>query len=232
MSASFIGASCVFGSVLCGEGLEGVTGPFQVRANMKTKCSTPVFCFVAAISLSSTDAHPGCATPARVPFKEARIYIALNQTANDLGYHISLDAEDWQGSPDHEPERARGLSSRGLQCLPAPRHNRALSSREAMIILDDFPREQLLALLPGRSLHVCGQDGRRGGSRRIRATLWHAVPNGPGGVTAALGAERLARHQLERRDDSTQPRFPPPGRSRSSATSSSSNRFRSRFRAR
>src|SRR3990172_2489663 len=30
------------------------------------------------------------------PFKEARIYIEFNASANDLGYHVSLDAEDWK----------------------------------------------------------------------------------------------------------------------------------------
>ena len=28
-------------------------------------------------------------------FEEARIYIEYNETANDLGFHVSLDGEDW-----------------------------------------------------------------------------------------------------------------------------------------
>ena len=28
-------------------------------------------------------------------FEEARIYIEYNESANDLGFHVSLDGEDW-----------------------------------------------------------------------------------------------------------------------------------------
>lgn len=33
---------------------------------------------------------------AQEPFAEARIYIEYNETDNDLGFHVSLDGEDWE----------------------------------------------------------------------------------------------------------------------------------------
>jgi hypothetical protein len=111
------------------------------------------------------------------PFKEARIYIEFNASANDLGYHVSLDAEDWKtlkivnpaGVTIFEVEGKAAYKDLGMT---------ELFFEGAEPSLDDFPLENLLALFPEGSYRFIGVtvDGSRLTSR---PTLSHAVPEGP-----------------------------------------------------
>jgi hypothetical protein len=120
-----------------------------------------------------------------IPFKEARIYIEYNQSANDLGYHVSLDAEDWKRLKIVNPRDVKVFEVIGFAAY------RQLGMTELFFEgaepnLDDFPLANLLALFPEGEYEF---EGLTVDNLELESTamLSHAVPNGPGNVTAALG---------------------------------------------
>lgn len=132
-----------------------------------------IFVMVLIATLAAGVATPGWARP----FKEARIYIEYNESANDLGFHVSLDAEDWEsleirspnGTTIFEVESAGGYTDLGLT---------ELFFEGAEPNLDEFPLEDLLERFPGGRYRFIGEtvDGRQLSSN---ARLSHAVPAGP-----------------------------------------------------
>ena len=112
-----------------------------------------------------------------IPFPEARIFIEYNSTANDLGFHVFLDAEDWKeveiinpnGRTIFEVEGKGGFGKLGLT---------ELFFEGAEPSLDDFPLEDLLALFPEGKYTFIGTtvEGKTLISKPI---LTHAVPAGP-----------------------------------------------------
>ena len=129
---------------------------------------------------------PLAASSQEIPFKEARIYIEYNQTANDLGYHVSLDAEDWKRLKIVNPNEVKVFEVVGFSAY------RQLGMTELFFEgaepnLDDFPLANLLALFPEG---VYDFEGLTVDDVELEseAVLSHAVPNGPANVTATLGA--------------------------------------------
>ena len=117
-------------------------------------------------------------TPARAKgFEIARIYIEYNESANDLGFHVSLDGEDWETLEIRDPggtvifdvDSGGGYTDLGLT---------ELFFEGAEPTLTDFPLDQLLARFPeGRYRFTASLAG--GGRLSSTATLSHAVPAGP-----------------------------------------------------
>jgi hypothetical protein len=111
------------------------------------------------------------------PFPEARIFIEYNATANDLGFHVFLDAEDWKeveivspkGRTIFEVEGKGGFGKLGLT---------ELFFEGAEPSLDEFPLKDLLELFPEGKYTFFGTTVE-GKSLMSRATLTHAVPAGP-----------------------------------------------------
>ena len=151
---------------------------------MMMKRSVPIL-LVAGIAVMSAGAGPGWAAPGRVPFKESRIYIEFNQTANDLGYHVSLDAEDWTTLKIVNPERRVVFMVEGR----GPYQQLGMTElffEGAEPNLDEFPLDDLLALFPEGAYWFLGKTVNN--EKLVgRGTLSHAVPNGPGNVTADFG---------------------------------------------
>ncbi len=117
------------------------------------------------------------ATAWAAQFSEARIYIEFNQTGNDLGFHVSLDGEDWTsleivnpaGETIFEVEGTAAYQDLGMT---------ELFFEGAEPSLDDFPLADLLALFPEGRYTFIGVTV--GGSRVMsRATLSHAIPDAP-----------------------------------------------------
>jgi len=111
------------------------------------------------------------------PLDIARIYIEYNASANDLGFHVSLDAEDWEtleirnpsGTTIFEVESGGGYADLGLT---------ELFFEGAEPSLDEFPLADLLKRFPEGGYRIIAEtvDGRRLSST---AVLSHAVPAGP-----------------------------------------------------
>ncbi len=123
---------------------------------------------------------------AEVLFSESRIYIEYNQTANDLGYHVSLDGEDWKRLKIVNPLGKKVFEVVGFAAY------RQLGMTELFFEgaepnLDDFPLDDLLALFPEGEYEF---EGLTVNNEELEGEgiLSHAVPNGPGNVTALLGA--------------------------------------------
>jgi len=120
----------------------------------------------------------GMEAPGRAAgFSIARIYIEYNRSANDLGFHVSIDGEDWRslqiinpaGTTVFQVEGKGGYKQLGLT---------ELFFEGAEPSLDDFPLEDLLALFPEGRYKLVGTTVN--GARMLStATLSHAVPDGP-----------------------------------------------------
>ena len=110
-------------------------------------------------------------------FAEARIYIEYNDTDNDLGFHVSLDGEDWRslrivnplGKAIFEVEGRSAYRDLGMT---------ELFFEGAEPSLDEFPLEDLLALFPEGRYTFVGttvEGTRLSGAARLS----HAIPDGP-----------------------------------------------------
>jgi hypothetical protein len=120
----------------------------------------------------------GLAAPSwAAKFPISRIYIEYNSSANDLGFHVSLDGEDWKTLKIVNPAGTTifDLAGKGPY---AQLGLTELFFEGAEPNLDDFPLDQLLALFPEGQYKFSGLTV---GGTRISATgaLSHAVPAGP-----------------------------------------------------
>jgi len=110
-------------------------------------------------------------------FSESRIYIEYNASANDLGFHVSLDGEDWSalkiinpaGVAVFEVATRGGYKELGLT---------ELFFEGAEPSLDDVPLNELLARFPEGRYKFSGVTVT-GGRLVSTGTLSHAIPAGP-----------------------------------------------------
>jgi hypothetical protein len=122
------------------------------------------------------------------PFGEARIYIEYNSSANDLGFHVSLDAANWEslkivnpaGTTIFEVVGKGGYAGLGLT---------ELFFEGAEPNLDEFPLAELLTRFPEGKYKFIGVPVG-GGRLSSTATLSHAVPDGPS-VSAEVNGDTI-----------------------------------------
>ena len=113
----------------------------------------------------------------KVQLAVARIYIEYNFTANDLGFHVFLDGEDWRtlkiihpnGRTIFEVEGKGGFGDLGMT---------ELFFEGAEPSLDEIPLEDLLALFPEGKYKFLGKTAA-GDDLVGTATLTHKVPDAP-----------------------------------------------------
>jgi len=120
----------------------------------------------------------GLAAPSwAAKFSISRLYIEYNSSANDLGFHVSLDGEDWNTLKIVNPAGVTIFQVDGK----GPYKELGMTElffEGAEPSLDEFPLNQLLALFPEGRYQIIGQ--LVGGARiASTATLTHAVPAGP-----------------------------------------------------
>jgi hypothetical protein len=110
-------------------------------------------------------------------FSIERIYIEYNSSANDLGFHVSLDGEDWKTLKIVNPAGVTVLDLTGRGPYAALGLTE-LFFEGAEPSLDDYPLDRLLAQFPEGQYKFSGltTDGTRIASS---ALLSHAVPDGP-----------------------------------------------------
>jgi len=160
------------------------------------KRALPVILLVAAILCVGAPAWAA-------PFPIARIYIEYNSSANDLGFHVFLDAEDWteveirnpSGATIFEVEGTGGYGDLGLT---------ELFFEGAEPSLDDFPLEDLFDLFPEGRYRFIGTTVD-GAILVSRPTLSHAVPAGPE-VSATVNGDNVVIRWTA--VDSAPPDFP------------------------
>ena len=110
-------------------------------------------------------------------FTVARIFIEYNSSANDLGFHVALDGEDWRslkivnpnGRTIFEVAGRSGFRNLGMT---------ELFFEGAEPSLDEVPLEELLALFPEGDYTFTGTTVD-GVPLVSKATLTHAIPSGP-----------------------------------------------------
>jgi len=117
-------------------------------------------------------------------FSIARIYIEYNSSANDLGFHVSIDGEDWKSLRIVNPAGVTIFDVAGRAAY-AELGLTELFFEGAEPSLDDFPLQQLLSRFPEGRYNIVGQTVG-GRSITATATLSHAVPEGPA-VSAEVG---------------------------------------------
>jgi hypothetical protein len=120
-----------------------------------------------------------------IPFKIAKIYWEYNDSANDLGVHVSLDAEDWR--------RLRIVRPNGHSIFEVEGRGayRELGMTELFFegaepSLDEFPLAGLLARFPEGQYEI---EGRTVDGMELESEVMfsHAIPDGPA-VSAVVGA--------------------------------------------
>jgi len=113
----------------------------------------------------------------KVPLSISRIYIEFNYTANDLGFHVFLDGEDWKslkivnpnGRTVFEVEGKVGFGELGMT---------ELFFEGAEPSLDEVPLEELLALFPEGKYKFIGKTVD-GSDLTGTGTLTHKIPDPP-----------------------------------------------------
>jgi hypothetical protein len=142
-----------------------------------------LFVFLAGV-LALAPAHASRAQG----FEEARIYIEYNATANDLGFHVSLDGEDWKTLKILDP------GGRSIFEVTGKAAYKDLGMTELFFEgaepnLADVPLDELLARFPEGSYRFIGKtvDGT---SLVNTATLSYAIPAGPS-VSSSLDGDTL-----------------------------------------
>lgn len=110
-------------------------------------------------------------------FSIARIYIEYNSTPDDLGFHVSLDGEDWKSLKIVNPRGKTIFEVAGKGAFKDLGMTE-LFFEGAEPALDEFPLQDLLALFPEGNYKFIGTtvDGVR---LESVSTLTHAVPDGP-----------------------------------------------------
>src|SRR4030095_7884894 len=105
-----------------------------------SRTSSFVVAVVAAFLCAGSRESPA----EEIPFKIAKIYWEYNASANDLGVHVSLDAEDWRSLRIFKPD------GRSIFAVEGRGPYRELGMTELFFegaepSLDDFPLAELLA---------------------------------------------------------------------------------------
>jgi len=110
-------------------------------------------------------------------FSIARIYIEYNSTPRDLGFHVSLDGEDWKSMAIVNP------AGKVIFKVDGKAAYKQLGMTELFFegaepALDEFPLQSLLGLFPEGTYRFIGTNVD-GETLVSDATLSHAVPDGP-----------------------------------------------------
>lgn len=150
---------------------------------MKTRHLLPASLTAVALMFATGPAS------AEVALSESRIYIEFNQTANDLGYHVSLDGEDWKFLKILKPDGRLIFEVYGRGAYKALGMTE-LFFEGAEPNLDEFPLDELLALFPEGEYEF---EGKTVDGEEIEGVgvLSHAIPNGPGNVGAAVNGDSV-----------------------------------------
>jgi len=161
------------------------------RRGMQKHLRLPAFFLMAAAMLCLTAAGPeteyleaGIGRGHEIPFEETRVYFEYNSTANDLGVHVFLDAEDWKTLRIVNP-RGRAIFHVQGRGGYAKLGMTELFFEGAEPSLEEFPLDKLLALFPEGAYEFMGTTVD-GAVLAGTATFTHAVPAGPD-VSAVVG---------------------------------------------
>jgi len=131
----------------------------------------------------------GLVGPARAAgFPIARIYIEFNESGNDLGFHVSLDGEDWKSVKIVNPVGVTIFEVVGKGAYQKLGMTE-LFFEGAEPSLDDVPLHDLLAMFPAGKYKFVGTTVK-GARLQSTAILSHAVPAGPS-VSADVNGDRV-----------------------------------------
>ena len=152
---------------------------------MKKSMRTLTIFLLGAVAL-------GLASPVRAAgFSIAKLYIEYNSSANDLGFHVSLDGEDWTMLNIVNPAGTTIAEFTGHGAY-ATLGMTEFFFEGAEPNLDEFPLGQLLALFPEGKYKFIGETV--GGTRLASMdVLTHAIPAGPS-VSTEVNAGSVVIH--------------------------------------
>ena len=153
----------------------------QLRT-LVSKCLVPALAALVAVA-------PAIAAP----FSFARIYIEYNDSANDLGFHVSMDGPNWKTFNIVNPKGVKVWEVLGRAAY-AELGMTELFFEGAEPNLDEFPLAQLLARFPEGGYKF---NGIAIGGTQLKsvAQLSHAIPDGPEVEAVVNGDEVVIRWQ-------------------------------------
>jgi hypothetical protein len=154
--------------------MSGLPGLLVVAVALIVGAAVPA---ASAAKVADPTVGVAAARTAATRFAVAKIYWEYNATANDLGVHVLLDAEDWReveiihpnGRTIFEVETGGAYRQLGLT---------ELFFEGAEPSLDDVPLRELLGKFPAGRYRFIGEtvDGTE---LESAPTLSHAIPAGP-----------------------------------------------------
>lgn len=134
----------------------------------------------------------GALAPAiAAPFSFARIYIEYNDSANDLGFHVTMDGPNWKTFTIVNPRGVKVWEVVGRAAY-AELGMTELFFEGAEPNLDEFPLDQLLARFPEGAYKFNG-IAIGGTQLKSQAQLSHAIPDGPDVEAVVNGDEVVIR---------------------------------------
>jgi len=145
-------------------------------------------CLVAVLA-----ALAAAAPAAAAPFSFARIYIEYNASANDLGFHVTMDGPNWKTFNIVNPNGVKVWEVVGKAAY-AELGMTELFFEGAEPNLDEFPLDQLLARFPEGNYKFNG-IAVSGTQLKSVAMLSHAIPQGPEVEAVVNGDEVVIRWQ-------------------------------------
>lgn len=147
----------------------------------------------AALALAIACMLPDQARAATVPFKEVRMIIEFNSTAEDIGIQFFLDSEGWKSVDIFAPKGNKIFSATAQGALLTQGGGTELFVESVEPPLDELPLDEFFARFPEGEYLFTGR--MPGGVRLVGAADFdHDVPAGPeivspgpGGDTCTLG---------------------------------------------
>jgi len=127
------------------------------------------------------------------PFSYARIYIEYNASANDLGFHVTMDGPNWKTFNIVNPNGVKVFEVVGKAAY-AELGMTELFFEGAEPNLDEFPLDRLLAKFPEGPYKFTG-IAIGGTQLKSVAQLSHAIPDGPEVSADVNGDEVVIRWQ-------------------------------------
>jgi hypothetical protein len=154
-----------------------------IRWERRGRGTARLLAAVAAVAVATAQNGLAARIPP-IPFSIAKVYWEYNASADDLGVHVSLDAEDWRELWITNPFDRRIFAVKGK----GPYKDLGMTElffEGAEPSLADFPLEDLLALFPEGEYDIEGVTAD-GAKLESSVRFSHAIPAGPN-VSALIG---------------------------------------------
>src|SRR6185295_11434077 len=146
----------------------------------------------AAVTLAVAGILPHAAHAATIPFKDVRMIIEYNSTAQDIGIQFFLDSDGWKSIDIYAPRGQKIFSATAQGSLLAQGGGTELFLESVEPSLDELPLDEFFDRFPEGGYLFVGK--MQGGGRLVgTAEFDHDVPQGPQIIQPGPGGDTCAQ---------------------------------------